>query len=76
MATIWKTFSEFSMESISMPRAAFARELSSAVRDRDHASFLVCWPTSLSLLYTSVCMRAQDLDSICSGARTDNRQLG
>ena len=40
VGSIWDTFSEFSMESISLPHREFARELCSAVHDRDHASFL------------------------------------
>ncbi len=37
---IWDTLSEFSLDSISLPRGEFARELCSAVHDRDHASLL------------------------------------
>lgn len=40
VGSIWDTFSEFSTDSISMPRAEFARELCCAVHDRDHVSLL------------------------------------
>ena len=36
----WGTFSQLSMESMSMPRKEFVQELCSAVHDRDHEAFL------------------------------------
>ena len=39
VGSIWGTLSEFSMESLSLPRQEFARGICSAVHDRDHAAF-------------------------------------
>ena len=80
VAAIRENIFEFSMESITMPRVNFARELSSAVHDRDHASFLNVLASKPELAfkpitYTSVFMGAQDSNGICSGERTDNRHL-
>ena len=40
MGSIWDTLSEFNMDSISLPRKEFDRELCAAVSDRDQAAFL------------------------------------
>ena len=40
MGSIWDTLSEFNMDSMSLPRKEFDRELCAAVRDRDQAAFL------------------------------------
>ena len=40
VGNIWDTLSQFSMDSISLPRKEFDRELCTAVHDRDQAAFL------------------------------------
>ena len=40
MGSIWDTLSDLSMDSISLPRQEFDRELCTAVHDRDQAAFL------------------------------------
>ncbi len=40
MGSIWDTLSEFNMDSMSLPRKEFDRELCSAVHDRDQAALL------------------------------------
>ena len=62
------------MDSISLPRKEFERELCTAIHGRDQAAFYAHLLASPSLPCTSASMRDQDSGSTCSAALKDSRQ--